>query len=209
MTAENELDVLVPESFEVRLSDGTYVEIQELKTIQLLRLLKIVTRGGGSMFLELDIDFGDDPETFGGKLVALVLMSVPEAEDETLAFLRAMVRPVGLIEGRSLSKDDQARNDALWASVGTALVNPPIEDTIDIVEAIVRRVAPDVQSLGKRLRHLWATLNPGKKTGAKPEHRATSQESLPSPDPNFWGGSPERSTWSQPSTGGPMDTSGI
>ena len=180
MTAAAELDALVPDAFRVRLSSGIEVEIQKLETIQLLKLMKIITRGGGPMFLELDIDFGDDTEVFGGKLAALVFMSVPEAPDETMAFLNAMVAPVGLVTGRGLDKTDRERNESLWADLRAAMANPPLEDTIDIIEGIVRRSAEDLQSLGKRLAHLWATLNPNAKKKSGQEKNSSEDSPAPS-----------------------------
>lgn len=147
-----DISSIVPESGPVRLSSGTYVEVHPLRTRQLFKLMKIITRGAGPLFLEMDLNFSDSEEAFVGKLLGLVIIAVPEAENEAIEFLQAMTDPVGTIEGRRLTPADQERNDTLWAAYNAALENPELEDTLDLIEVIIRRSASDIQSLGKRLR---------------------------------------------------------
>jgi hypothetical protein len=140
---------------ELTLSSGVIVIVDRLKTRQFFRLLKILTRGAGHMLMEYRLDGNLSQEEFTGRLIALIALSIPEAEDEAIDFLRSMVRPVGLIEGRDLNKQDKERNTELWAGLEKLITNPEIEDTVDIIEAIVKTEAADIQSLGKRLQKMF------------------------------------------------------
>jgi hypothetical protein len=151
----SELDVLDPVPSQLKLSNGAVVEFSDLKTRQFFRLMRIVTRGAGPLLMEAKLDPSEPGEVFVGKLVALVVFAIPEAEDEALEFIRSMVRPSGLIEDRRVAGPDKDRNDELTSRVDRALDNPELEDLVNLVEAIVRRAAPDVQSLGKRLQKMF------------------------------------------------------
>lgn len=78
-------------------------------------------------------------------------MAIPNAEDETLEFIQAMVEPLDLIQ-RPRNKAERETNDELWEDLSYDLINPEIEDTFGIITNIVRQEAADIQALGKRLR---------------------------------------------------------
>lgn len=156
---------LDPISSEVTLSTGTVVTINDLKTRQFFRLMRIVTTGAGHMLSTYRLDGDLSSDEFMGRLLALIVLSVPEAEDEAVEFLRGMCVPNGLrapYPGQPLSKDAKSYNDSLWAQLYAELENPELEDTIDIISVIVRREAGDIQSLGKKLRKMFDVVS---KTG--------------------------------------------
>lgn len=136
----------------ITLSTGTQVELEPLKTRQLLRLLKIVTRGAGPMLMEYPLDLQDE-EGLVVRLTALVAMSLPEAEDEAIDFIKSMCRPVGVEESRDRAA--QTRNAARYEALNDELSNPEYDDTLLIITAIVAREAPDLRGLGKRIGTLW------------------------------------------------------
>jgi hypothetical protein len=201
---------LDPEPEEIKLSSGLFVRIVDLKTRQFFRLLKILTRGAGPLLMEYRLDADLTQEEFVGRLLGLVVLSIPEAEDEAIDFIRSMVQPAGLIENRSLSKQDKERNDTLWADVDKELRNPELEDTIDIIETIVKREAKDIQSLGKRLQAMFRLAE---RTGqTKPESvppSGTSDSEIDSIRTASSEASAEPSTSSAPSTDGPTTFSTI
>jgi hypothetical protein len=168
-----DVEVIVNDGENVTLSSGTKVVILPLKARQFFKLLRIITHGAGGMLLNVKFSGDDTPEEFGAKLFALVGFAIPDAEDEVIDFLLAMVQPEGVKEGRNLSKDEKATNKELTESLFEELYNPELEDMVTLIEAIVLREAEDLQALGKRL---MAMFDLAKKTGQVPETMTASQE---------------------------------
>ncbi len=165
--AESELDRLDPTLPVVKLSTGYALDIQRLKTRQLFRLLKVLTHGAGPALMQSNLNFNEDsPQEFGQKLLALVIMSIPDAENEFIEFLASMCQPHGLANGKKLTKQQGEDNTALWTRYNEELHNPDPMDLLDVVEVIVKTEAPDLQALGKRLAALFQTFQ---KTGADKE----------------------------------------
>lgn len=130
----------------VTLLSGTQVNIVPLKLRETMKLLRIVTRGAGSvlegLINEMDLN---DADAFGQTLAALILMSIPEAENEAVDFIQVMVEPVGF---------DQMNNNEKVESLqklAQELSNPELDDTVTIIERIVRRESEDIRNLGKRI----------------------------------------------------------
>lgn len=153
MAEESELDRLDPEPVTVKLTSGFALEIVRLRTRQFFRLLRVLTHGAGPAMMRAGLDFKDNPGEFASKLVVLVVMSIPDAESEAVAFLQSMCKPTGLVDKpeSQLTKQQTENNKTLWDEFNRELFNPPLEDTIDLIEAIVRQEAPELQALGKRL----------------------------------------------------------
>jgi hypothetical protein len=161
-----DVDVIVNDGDTVTLSSGTRVTIQPLKARQFFKLLRIITHGAGGMLLNVKFSGDDTPEAFGAKLFALVGFAIPDAEDEVIDFLLAMVESEGVKAGRNLSKEEKLTNKELTEALFEELYNPELEDVITIIEAIVQREAEDLQALGKRLMSMFDLA---KKTGQFPE----------------------------------------
>lgn len=146
-----DVQVLLPEPGQLRLESGTLIELRKLKSQEMFLLLKIVTTGlGGHLGGLAQLDSADDEDVFIKKLLAMTVLALPNAFPETAAFIRAMVAPVGLI-GSGANKADKARNRTRTEELDEQLANPSLDDLLTIVEAIVRREAPDLRALGKRL----------------------------------------------------------
>lgn len=144
-----DLSTLIPESRELELSDGRTVLINELRTRELLKLLRVIVRGGGPLIASLDFSSDD----FAGRLIAVVVFSIPEAEDEAIEFIQSLVNPVGLLE-RPRSKADREYNEELRADLDDFLSNPELEDTVSIITTVVRFEAVHIQALGKQIQVL-------------------------------------------------------
>jgi hypothetical protein len=203
MPDDSELERLDPQLTEHKLSTGFALGVRRMRTRQFFRLLRILTHGAGPALAQSQLNFGGDPAEFGQKLLMLVVMSIPDAEQETIAFLASMCEPAGL-SGKQASQQTRQEGEsdkALWDRYGEELHNPELDDTLDLIEVIVRQEAPELQALGKKLRK---TLEMFQKTGQDkepPEPEATPQD-LSSPAP-----SRRRSTRSVTSTDGPTSTS--
>lgn len=150
----SEIDILDPQArFLTLKGNGVDVEIVPLQTRQLFRLLRIITHGMGARMGNLDFSGGSD--AFVSQLMTMVFMAIPDAEDETLDFLKSMVKPQGLT-GESkrtdqLTKQELEINQGLWTRVNEALFNPEPEDLVALVERIIKFESPNIQSLGKQV----------------------------------------------------------
>ena len=191
-----EIDALdpLPETFE--LSNGITVLIEPLKTRQFFRLFRIITHGAPS-YLEGSLTglFEGEADEVTTRLVAMIVFSIPEAEEQTMDFLASMVRPVGL-EREAGNKAATLRNSQKWNEVEAAMVNPSMDDTLGIVEQIIRRESKDLAALGKRL---VSMLEMAARTG-QTDSPATSDASTKTESSAR---SRKRSTSSAPSTDGP------
>lgn len=145
--ARDEVERLEPEpTGPVILSSGLEVDVVPLKLRETMKLLKIVTRGAGSVLEQLmgELDI-NDPVAFAQTLGALILLSIPEAENEVVDFVRSMVIPVGYNDLSQQEKIDTYRR------LAEELDNPELDDVISIVERVIRRESEDIRNLGKRI----------------------------------------------------------
>jgi hypothetical protein len=192
----DEIDKLDPIPETVTLKSGLQVQLESLKARQFFKLLRIVTHGALPGMRDAGLlDFDElDTEEFLGRLLSVTLLSIPDAEDETIGFIRSMVYPVGLVERKGLNKQDAERNTLLWEALDVELENPELDDIVSIIEAVVKREAEDIQALGKRLASM---MKLAEKTGQIDSSPSPSESTSTSSAE-----SPARSTSSRKSTGG-------
>jgi hypothetical protein len=198
----SELDALDPLPQELKLSSGFAIELERLKARQFFKLLRIVTKGALPQLSNAGLFNADDisEAEFTARLVGVILVAIPEAEDETIEFIRSMAVPAGLITGRKLNKQDEERNLGLWLQFDDELDNPELDDLLTILEAIVQREASDIRALGKRL---GAMFKMAQKTGQVPSSPSPSTSTNPSSED-----SPEASISSLTNIRGRKVTSG-
>lgn len=192
--ANPEIDKLDPLPEVVKLRSGLHVRFEALRSRQFMKLLRIVTHGalpGMSQAGLLNLQNLSNDE-FLGQFLTITLLSIPDAEDETIAFIRSMVYPDGLIERKGLNKQDVERNKELWEALDEELENPDLDDLVTIIESVVKRESEDIFALGKRLA---AMMKLAAKTGQLSPNRKAST-------PASSADSPEPSTSSRRNTGG-------
>jgi hypothetical protein len=149
----------------VTLSSGTRIEIQPLKLRETMKLLRIITHGaGGYVGSLLDGISMEDPAAFAQTLVTVLLMSIPDAERETVEFIQTMCVPA------ELPADKKAREQAL-SDLADELDNPELEDMVTIIEVVIRRESEDIRALGKRL---GSALNLAARVGQAPKSEQTT-----------------------------------
>lgn len=165
----SDASVVLSETGEVELSDGTVVLLEELRLRQFLRLLRIVTEGTPpSMLVDGLATLGQDEGGFGANLMLLVMLGIPNAEDAVVDFIASMIRPKGLVGGpdgkpkSALTKQEIERDRAAYDELARKIENPHLEDVVILVEAIFRQSAGDFEALGKRLAAMFAVAQ---KTG--------------------------------------------
>jgi hypothetical protein len=200
---ESELDRIDPEPVLCEFSTGFTVEVVRMRTRQFFRLLRVLTHGAGPAMMQAGLNFEAAGPEFVTQLLTLVVMSIPDAESEAIAFMSSMCKPAGVVErpGGKLTKQEEEANKALWERYGTELHNPDLTDTIDLIELIVRQEAPELQALGKKLERTFTLFRKTgqDKSGKEPEltpEELASQELLQPP-----------STSSATSTAGQTSTS--
>jgi hypothetical protein len=188
----SELDALDPVPDVITLSDGTEVKLLDLKARQFFKLLRIISHGPAMAALTNSNNLlQGDPEAVVMRLVGFLLVSIPDAYDETLAFLQDMVQPVGLKEtpdsaDKSVKNSAAEHNKDRWAELIKVMDNPEVEDVVDLVDAIIKRESKDLVALGKKVASLFRVAE---KTGQI--EKPTSQKS---PAQSTSGGSAKRST---------------
>jgi len=196
---ENDIDRIDPVPETLELKCGIEVHLLPLRTRQLFKLLRVITHGAGQALMQSGLDFQEDPAVFLQKLVGLVLFSIPDAEQETIDFLQAMVEPTNLVDKqpRDMNTKERDHNVELWTKLNTELWNPDPGDTIDIIEAVVRREASDLQALGKRIRQFLEIASKTGQLKAQSNGGGKALQDLKLPD-----SSPEPSISSPASTAG-------
>ncbi|QOP66165.1 tail assembly chaperone [Arthrobacter phage DanielleIgnace] len=135
-----DLEAILPETQEL-IVGGVPVEVNRLKLRGFLALMNIVTTGVGQNLGT--IDFSGDQEELTGNMMALLVMAVPNAVDETVDFVRVVVSP-------------KAKNDKLaQKQLNEALQDPELDEFMDVLAAVIEQEAPEFQALlGKGKAHL-------------------------------------------------------
>jgi hypothetical protein len=177
MTAINEHDIIDPVPDTYQLSSGLVIGIEDLKTRQFFRLVRILTHGAPN-YLDQGIMsvFAGESEDMVEQLITMILFSIPEAEDQTMDFLASMVKPLDLHQP-ARTKAEKAENLEKWARVESALLNPALEDTVGIVSAIISRESGNLKSLGNQLMSMIEKHLPKKEVSAEIGSEETSETS--------------------------------
>lgn len=151
--ADADLGAIIGSPPILTLSSGTRVQMRRLKGLALFKFLAIITAGLGPDVVD-DLSLRDDLDEgeFVKRLLLMVGLAVPKAGAETMAFLRAMVEPVGMIHGVKLAKQDRQRQEAASKALDAELGDAELEDMLDIAVAIVQTEGPHLQALGKKVR---------------------------------------------------------
>jgi hypothetical protein len=150
---QSELDRIDPEGSRLKLSFGEVVVVR-LGTRQFFRLLRVLTHGARGGILAGALDFSGNAEEFGTRLMTMLVLSLPDAEQEAIDFLNSIVEPVGIRKGSKLNKADREHNDRLWTELQRDLFNPDPLDTLTIIEAVIAQEQEDLSALGNRLGQL-------------------------------------------------------
>lgn len=145
----NDVDALSPSPDSLTLESGLVVHVERLKTRGMFKLLKIVTRGAGPIIMQMPLDFNNS-EAFVSQLMGVIVMAIPEAEDEAIDFIRSMVTP-SEYNPEAKTKTDIQRNKDLFEELMRELDDPEPSDTIAIISKIVENEAGNIQALGKQL----------------------------------------------------------
>lgn len=137
MTVENkteDLEAILPVTGKLEV-EGIPCKIRRLKSREFLQLVRVLTTGLGSSMQDFDLT-GDESEV-QGKMLALMLMAIPEAHEEFGDFVFSVVDPENKSDSAELRK---------------ALDNPEIEVLVDVLTIVAAQEAPDFRSLVGKLK---------------------------------------------------------
>jgi hypothetical protein len=166
--APGEIDRIDPDPgapFDI--SNGHKYRLQRLKTRQFMRLLRVLTVGAGPMLVQEAFTFATSAQgkdeaareaearEFAQRFLTLVMLSIPDAEQQTLDFIQSMVLPADFVDEVEVSNAQAEKNTGLLRQQNADFRNPEIEDTIAVCERIVRQEAKDLYELGNRLARMW------------------------------------------------------
>ena len=170
MTTVNEdIDALAAEPKDLTLESGFPIKVLRIRTRATMSLLKILTRGAGDVLTQVKFGDGITQEEFTGTLLGAVVLSIPEAEDETIEFLNRVVEPAKLIDKPRLSPGDIEWNQEQEDILRAELQDPSLDDLVTILSEIIKIEGPHVMALGKRLAALLPTAKAvAEKTPPKP-----------------------------------------
>ena len=135
--------------------------LQKMDTRQFLRMLAILTSSVGPALVRelMGAQNKTEQETrdWSVRLLTLLIMAFPESEQKTFEFLGSMFLPDGYkdVPFSQLTEEELTRNKKLMDAFNAILWNPPLEDTLVMVEAIVRSEARDIVGLGNRIARMF------------------------------------------------------
>ena len=145
----------------ITLSDGKQYNVERLKTLGTLKLLKIFTAGASDVLMQTKFSVDMDPKEFTGIFIGALLFSVPEQSAETLDFIQNMVSPKHVIRDARTPQERES-NEQMFTEMYLLLEDPEIEDTVSILTAIITIEGPHILSLGKRLTAILGTMRAGR-----------------------------------------------
>ena len=131
-----DVEAILPEVFEVEI-DGIPVTINRLNLREFLALMKIISVGVGANIQT--IDFNGEEGEMTGQMIALLMMAVPEAVEETIQFVKVVVKPVDPADAKQLT---------------AKLQNPEVDVFLDVIAKVIEQEAGELRALlGKATSH--------------------------------------------------------
>lgn len=158
--SHSEVDRLDPLPDKLKLKNGIEFTVNPMRLRQFLALLRILTRGA-SGFLASGGLTARDPEEFARQLMMLLLLAIPESEEETIEFVKTLTAPV--LTGNPEIDEEISQN------LDATLTDPELEDIVLIFQKLVQNEAEDLRSLGNRLRSMMTVATKMGLTNDKPK----------------------------------------
>lgn len=171
-TVNNDVDAILAEPQQITLESGLPINVLRIRTRATMSLLKILTRGAGEALATIRFGEGVSQEEFTGQLLGAVILSIPEAEDETIEFINRVVEPANLHTGTRLTAGDKEYNADQEAILAAELDDPSLDDLVTILSEIVKIEGPHIMALGKRLAAILPTALKTEQTKDQPQKPA-------------------------------------
>jgi hypothetical protein len=135
--SDPDLAAIMPDPANITLA-GIPVRIRRLQTRELLLAIRILTTGMGAGLSRVDLT--GSKEELTQTLIALLITAVPDAPDELIDLLTAIV---------------EARNKEHKQDLADLMGNPPIDVTIDVITAVAAQEKDDLAALAGKARQLF------------------------------------------------------
>ena len=150
MTDKIDIETIVPEEAFVKIN-GIDCRVKRFRTREFLALTSILTKGLGENASRVRLSGNDDE--VASELIGLVLVSLPNAVPEFIAFLQGIVEPV-----------DKADKGKIAAYMGD---DPDLDVLIDVFEAFAVQERDEIGQLTGKFRASWDRISSlyQKKTG--------------------------------------------
>jgi hypothetical protein len=152
MTADqqSDLDVILPDTATVAVG-STKCRVKRVRTRELFMLARILTNGAGRSIQHIDFK-GDEARE---QVIAALVMAVPEAPDEVLDLVKALLHPADPI-----SKEEMAGLQA-------ELDNPDPDVIIDVIEVVADQERDTIGLLVGKVTKLLEKIGKGSSQPAK------------------------------------------
>jgi hypothetical protein len=124
---------------------GVPCVVNRIRTRELMLLARVLTRGVGANLRMVDFD-SDDVDS---QIMGLLIVAIPEAGDEILDLIRALVRP----EEKLPDKDPRA------ATFHAEMANPDMDTTLDVLAVLVRQEKETFPLLVGKVKVLFAAAS--------------------------------------------------
>lgn len=167
---EKDIGALSPDPTLITLSDGNQYYVERLRTRGLLRLVKILTGGAADVLTQTKFSMDMDPKEFAGIFIGALLFSIPDQEEATIDFIRQSVLPRHFNKNPVTPAEREANADMIRA-LNNLLDDPEMEDTFVILSTLVEIEAPNILSLGKRVRALLEVQRKSRIAKGSPSER--------------------------------------
>jgi hypothetical protein len=148
-----DLAVILPDLHELAIAEVP-ARVKRIRTREVMLLARVLTAGLGASLTRIDID----EDGFDQQLMGLLLMAVPEAHEELIALIKAIVEPID-----PFGQDDKAREQAFRAE----LDNPGIDVTLDVIGAVLAQERDTIPMLLGKARLLVGQVQALYRTGHK------------------------------------------
>ncbi len=125
--------------------------VRRVRMRELMKLAKVITNGAGDAFGRLDFTAGNADQT----LAAALMMAIPNAEDEFMELVQALVQPT------------QKLSDAQRVAFNIEIANPDAMIGFDVVEILARQEKDTFATLLGKAKTLLKTLQALYLTGKK------------------------------------------
>lgn len=150
--AMDDLATIAPTEGPVTIA-GVPCMVRRVRTRELMLLVRVLTAGFGPGLSA--IDFKGSESDWGPQLAGLMVMAIPEAHDEFLDLLRALVEPENTL-------DDEART-----AFDAEIRNPDIDTSMDVIATIAAQERDTFPALLGKAKLLVGQVTALYRTGKK------------------------------------------
>lgn len=139
-----DLESLIPQLPESVTVAGVPCVVNRVRTRELMLLARVLTRGIGANMDMVDFD----AENADSQMMGLLIVAIPEAGEEVVDLIRALVRPA-----------EKLTDDALRKAFQAEMANPDVDTTMDVLGVLVRQEKETFPLLVGKARTLFAAAS--------------------------------------------------